>query len=123
MSQSDTEALSPASTLSPVSEIEPVMLNRYDRRVETGLYSNLRDKILETGELTLEGANLNEHFHRANANQHFKFVANSDNIGEDCHFLAFGETCSSMFGTQMTSRGNKVNFNVQYSFSTSVKHY
>jgi hypothetical protein len=97
------------------------MSSRYDRRVESGVYSELCDHFVQSEFLTLHAATLGTHFRRQIVGKNFKYVSTTDETGGDCHFIAFGQTCSSILGTQMSSRGNKVNLMVVLFISCSMK--
>jgi len=73
---------------------------------------------------TLEGNDYNENFVRRITDKgHYKYVLPSDEAENDCHFLLFGQICHSAVGTQLSSRGNKTNYNNEaIDDKTGVKH-
>jgi len=105
---------SPSHTISSPSPSPPTFpLTRYESRNKNGIYDHVTDRILKLGNKTLAGTDYQEHFVREVTEKgHFKYVATEQTSREDCHFLLFGETCAASKGTQMSSRGNKTNYEV-----------
>lgn len=89
--------------------------NRYLARKENGVYSDLTDKIEKLGDKSLGGADYNQHFTRTLTPQgHYKYIAMNNDEEGDCHFVMFGQVCPLSMGTQLSSRGNKTNFGVNF---------
>jgi hypothetical protein len=94
----------------------PTIANRYEARAaKDGVYDQLIEKISGHGTLCLGGADYNKEFVRkVTENGNYKYaLANDDNqTPEDCHFIMFGQVCPMALGTQLSSRGNNVNYKV-----------
>jgi len=91
----------------------PSPADRYGNRRHNGIYSDLL-KTIDECPSTLEGDDYNEDFVRRITDKgHYKYVLPSDEAENDSHFLLFGQICHSALGTQLSSRGNKMNYNVR----------
>jgi hypothetical protein len=93
--------------------------NRFEERMTPGgVYDQLIDKISELGNLTLAGADYGGDLNRRITERgNYKYVFKEDldkhENAPDCHFIIFGQTCLMSLGTQLSSRGNNINYKVR----------
>ena len=108
--------MSETSTL-PGTPSPPNPTNRYEARgAKDGVYERLIEKIIGHGTLCLGGADYKKDFVRKvteNGNYKYAHVDDDSQTPEDCHFIVFGQVCPMTLGTQLSSKGNNINYKVR----------
>ena len=106
-----------SNSTSQTSSMSQVSDNLQQHTTPGGIYDQLIDKISNLGNLTLAGANYCEHFYcTVTERGNYKYIVKNDmdkhDNAPDCHLIIFGQTCPMSLGTQLSCRGNNVNYKV-----------
>ena len=114
-----SESTSPSSSQTISSSTGP---SRYKAQgADNGIYVQLAEKIQNLGKLTLGGADYSTDFVcRITEKGSHKYVDAQDeeDLTADYHVILFGQTMPTTLGTQLSLRGNNVNYNVNISLLT-----